>query len=170
MYICMICAFATAIIANCACENIKLYSSTTVNTGTGLSDQSIALWSGFASFRSWAPWIWDKMGITTLKCLHSQWLAEQAGTILSNCGRVFFFLFFIWNVSISIFFFFLQQHGRTVLLQSKHTTCTCQSQILASFTWGTCTSHHIDSMTRTLNTRARLLSRGLKLGSRFMLN
>lgn len=131
-------------------------------------DQSIALWSGFASFRSWVPpWMRDKPNITTLKCLHSHWLA--AGTILSNCG-VSFVLFIIWDLSISNFFFFPRGMPGLCCLQSKHTRCTCQSQSLASFTRGTCTSHHIDSMTRTLNTRARLLSRGLKLGSRFMLN
>lgn len=75
-----------------------------------------------------------------------------------------------YGIWVSQFFVFFPRHARTVLLQSKHTRCTCQSQSLASFTRGTCTSHHIDSMTRTLNTRARLLSRGLKLGSRFMLN
>lgn len=117
--------------------------------------------SGFTSSRSWAPpTSWSKLNISTLKCLHSHWLPEQGRNhhpLLRRCV--------LRTPAPSSCWTQVSPFSRSSCNQ-KNPKCTCRSQSLASFT---CTSRRTDSTTRTLNTRGWLLSRALKLGSRFML-
>lgn len=114
--------------------------------------------------RSWVPpGIWKKLNITTAKCSCFHWLAERGGTITSGEIWCCFSLLHVGFEWLS----FPTAVCQYYVIQTHQ---ACQSQSMSSLTWGTWTSHHIDSMTHTLNTIAQLLSRGLKLGSCFTLN